>query len=214
MQREIRGDTPSLYAGKAMEKLEWRGKWARFPLECRSEDGALIVEGYAAVFNQETNIGGQFIERIAPGAFTEAVGRDEVVFLFNHDSDTVMARTSAGNLDLSEDEKGLRIVARLDSADPDVQRTTVKMRNGNVNKMSFAFLADGEEWADNGGLPVRTVTRASLFDVSAVTDPAYKGTEIGLRSLEQHRQREQGKHNHAAALRRMRMNTRLRSVKG
>ena len=50
--------------------------------EVRSEDdGVAVVEGYAAVFNEDTIIGGQWQERIAQGAFKSAVGRDDVVFL-------------------------------------------------------------------------------------------------------------------------------------
>ena len=50
--------------------------------EVRSEDdGVTVVEGYAAVFNEDAVIGGQWQERIAEGAFTDAIGRDDVVFL-------------------------------------------------------------------------------------------------------------------------------------
>ena len=36
--------------------------------EVRAEDDAVTVEGYAAVFDEDTVIGGQWMERIAPGA--------------------------------------------------------------------------------------------------------------------------------------------------
>ena len=49
------------------------------------DDATVAVEGYAAVFNQETVIGGQWREQIAQGAFRDAIGRDDVVFLVNHD---------------------------------------------------------------------------------------------------------------------------------
>lgn len=187
---------------------EQRGKWVRLPVEVRAEDDGLRVEGYAAVFNQEADIGGMFREKIAPGAFKDAIGRDEVVFLFNHNSDTVMARTSAGNLKLAEDKRGLLIEAKLGDDDPDVQRLSAKMRAGNVNKMSFAFLPDKEEWDDTGDIPLRTVLRASLFDVSAVTEPAYDGTEIGLRSLKRFRE-QQKEHNRSFAANRLRMKMRM-----
>lgn len=188
---------------------EQRGKWVRLPVEVRAEDDGLRVEGYAAVFNQETDIGGYFREQIAPGAFKDALGRDEVVFLFNHNPDTVMARTSAENLELAEDDHGLRINAKLSDDDPDVQRLSAKMRAGNVNKMSFAFMVDkgGQIWEDTDDGPLRTITKASLYDVSAVTEPAYQGTEIGLRNLKQFRE-EQKEHNRSNAARRMRMKMR------
>jgi phage head maturation protease len=53
--------------------------------------------------------------------------------------------------------------------------------------MSFAFFVDrpeDQEWSNRGETPLRTIKRASLYDVSIVTTPAYDGTEIALRSLE------------------------------
>lgn len=186
---------------------EQRGKWVRLPVEVRAEEDGLRVEGYAAVFNEEADIGGYFREVIAPGAFDDAIGRDEVVFLFNHNSDTVMARTSAGNLELSQDERGLKINAVLSADDPDAQRLSAKMRAGNVNRMSFAFMPEVQEWDDSEDVPLRTIKKASLFDVSAVTEPAYDGTEIGLRSLEEHRKLHGPRPK--AARRRIRMKMRL-----
>lgn len=191
-----------------MTKTEYRGKWVKLPLEVRDDDGALSVEGYAAVFNQETDIGGMFRERIERGAFSEAIGRDEVVFLYNHDDDTVMARTSAGNLTLSEDENGLRIRANLSQDDPDAQKLQAKMRAGNINKMSFAFYPEEQEWDDSGDIPVRTIKKAGLADVSAVTNPAYGGTEIALRSLEKVRASSKPKNNFSIKRREMEMKVR------
>lgn len=184
--------------------FEARGRHVRLPLEMRDEDGALTVEGYAAVFNQTTNIAGFFDERIAPGAFADAIGRDDVVFVFNHDPDTLMARTRSGTLTLSEDDHGLKMRAVLDRDDPDVQRILRKMQRGDLDKMSFAFFPEIERWDDTRDVPLRTIERASLHDVSAVTWPAYDGTEIGLRSLSQHR-REMRTHNFNRASARKRL---------
>lgn len=170
-----------------MAKFEARGRHVRLPMEVRAEGDEVRVEGYAAVFNQEADIGGFFREQIAPGAFTEAIDRDDVVFLWNHDSDTVMARTRSGTLTLEQDERGLKMSAMLDMTDPDVQRIYPKMKRGDVDKMSFAFYPELQEWDDSDDIPLRTIKRASLRDVSAVTHPAYDGTEIGLRSLAEHR---------------------------
>ena len=162
------------------------------PLEVRAgDDGkAPKVEGYAAVFNEETVIGGYFREKFAPGAFKRAIGEDDVVFLINHDG-LPLARTRAGTLTLKEDKRGLKISAELDETDPDVQRIIPKMNRGDLDKMSIAFWPDVEEWRDadrdGGELPLRTITEARLYDVSIVTMPAYEGTEIGLRSLKRFR---------------------------
>lgn len=161
MEREIRGGIPA---------------------EIRADADGIKVEGYAAVFGQETDIGGMFREVIERGAFKDAVGRDDVVFLINHDG-LPLARTRSGTLNLSEDDHGLKIETTLDPDDPDVKSIAGKMKRGDLDKMSFAFFPEVQEWDEEGDTPLRTIKKASLHDVSIVTSPAYEGTEIALRSL-------------------------------
>lgn len=177
-------------------KTEHEVRMAAAPEIRADEDGGIKVEGYAAVFGEETNVGGMFIEVIERGAFTEAVDRDDVVFLVNH-VDLPLARTRSGTLELTEDDHGLKIRTTLDPDDPDVARIVPKMERGDLDKMSFAFWPDkdGQEWDESGDLPKRTITKASLHDVSIVTTPQYEGTEIGLRSLQEFRA-EQEAENH------------------
>lgn len=187
-------------------KVEIRGG---IPAEVRAEDdGTIRVAGYAAVFNEEARIGDMFVERIAPGAFRSAIGRDDVMFLVNHEG-LPLARTRSGTLALSEDDHGLRMEAELDSTDPDTQRIAGKMKRGDLDKMSFAFWADRQEWDDTREPPLRTITEARLFDVSIVSVPAYDGTEIGMRALEEHRSKQGSKderrHNYHARNARVRM---------
>jgi HK97 family phage prohead protease len=158
--------------------------------EFRADGGTVRVEGYAAVFGEETNVGGMFVEVIERGAFAAAIGRDDVVFLINHEG-LPLARTRAGTLDLSEDSKGLLMRADLDATDPDVARIVPKMRRGDLDKMSFAFWPDRQEWDDSGDMPKRIIRQASLHDVSIVTTPQYDGTEISLRALTEHRRAAQ-----------------------
>ena len=176
------------------------------PVELRQEDnGPIRVAGYAAVFNQETNIGGYFTETIAPGAFTSALDRgDDVVFLVNHDG-LPLARTRSGTLRLTQDERGLYIESELDPSDPDVRAIVPKMKRGDLDKMSFAFIPTRQSWDDSGDMPKRMIEDLQLFDVAIVTTPAYDGTEIGLRSLQKYRDEQQK--NQAA--RRLRMKARL-----
>lgn len=179
MQREVRGGIPA---------------------EIRAADDGIRVSGYAAVFNQETDIGGAFREVIAPGAFKDAIGRDDVVFLINHEG-LPLARTRSGTLRLEEDEHGLRMETVLDPDDPDVKSVVSKMKRGDLDKMSFAFWPTVQEWDDSGDIPLRIIREVVLYDVSIVTTPAYDGTEIALRSLEQARKERRQKNFAAAALR-------------
>ncbi|HSH41151.1 MAG TPA: HK97 family phage prohead protease, partial [Arenicellales bacterium] len=99
---------------------------------------------------------------------------------------------------------GLRMETTLDPEDPDVKSIVGKMKRGDLDKMSFAFLPTVQEWDDSGDVPLRTIQEAQLFDVSIVTNPAYDGTDIGLRSLEEHR-KERKRENFQAAAQRIRL---------
>lgn len=175
-------------------------------LEVReAQSGEVRVSGYAAVFGEETNIGGMFTEQIQRGAFKDAIGRDDVVFLINHEG-LPLARTRSGTLTLEEDERGLYMEASLDAADPDVRSIVPKMKRGDLDKMSFAFVPTRQSWDDSSEMPKRMIEEAQLYDVSIVTTPAYNGTEIGLRSLEQHRSQS----IKSQAARRLRMKAKLK----
>lgn len=157
------------------------------PVELREAEGDLInVTGYAAVFGEPTEVGPLdswgWAEVIERGAFSEALRRgDDVTFLINHGG-LPLARTTSGTLTLTEDQRGLKVDTALDPADPDVQRILPKMKRGDLSKMSFAFMAEKETWDETGAHAVRTIQSVRLFDVSIVTDPAYEGTDIALRS--------------------------------
>lgn len=155
---------------------------AGIPAEIRQDADGIKVEGYAAVFEQETDIGGHFREKIERGAFSEAIGRDDVVFLINHEG-LPLARTRSGTLKLEQDDHGLKISTTLDADDPDVKSIAGKMKRGDLDKMSFAFWPEVQEWDESQDPPLRTISKASLFDVSIVTTPAYDGTEIALRNM-------------------------------
>ncbi|MEW7009497.1 HK97 family phage prohead protease [Lentilitoribacter sp. EG35] len=175
------------------------------PAEIRTADDGVTVAGYAAVYGERANISDMFIEVIQAGAFEGILQRSDVSFLVNHRGEP-LARTTSGTLLLEADEKGLRVETKLDISDPDVMRIIPKMQRGDMDKMSFAFFMDGgkQEWDDTGELPVRTIEKfGSIDDVSIVTHPAYVGTEIGLRSLEKHRdQLERTNNFNAVSLRR------------
>lgn len=142
-------------------------------------DGALpTISGYAAVFNSTTDLG-YFTESIAFGAFTESIARgDDVRALFNHDPNLIIGRTKANTLTLIEDSKGL--FCKITPPDTQLGRDlVVSIERGDVSQMSFGFYVD-EEQADfkENSKPHYTIKKASLFDVSPVTFPAYEATEV------------------------------------
>ena len=154
------------------------------PVELRAAEGAATtLGGYAAVFNREAVIAGMFREQIAPGAFTDAIGRDDVRALFNHDANFVLGRTVSGTLRLSEDETGLR----YDVTPPSTTWAAdllASVARGDISQSSFGFSVEVDEWtrpATREELPLRTIRRATLYDVSPVTFPAYEDTTVAAR---------------------------------
>jgi HK97 family phage prohead protease len=176
-------------------------------VEARADAEALpTIRGYAAVFNSETMIGGAswgFREKIAPGAFSEALKISDVRALFNHEEDHVLGRTKAGTLRLSEDERGLKV--EIDPPDTqDARDLITKMQRGDIDQMSFAFTMEGgvQTWDESGETPLRIIEKVGeLLDVSIVTYPAYPDTEAAARSFDQARKERREKNYKAATAR-------------
>lgn len=140
------------------------------------------IEGYAAVFNELSVDLGGFREYIRPGAFSEAIREDDVRALWNHDSNYVLGRNKAGTLELSEDERGLKIKV----TPPDAQWARdlrESIRRGDVDQMSFAFQTVEDRWERDSGENRRELIEVRLYDVSPVTYPAYEGTSVSARAL-------------------------------
>ena len=152
--------------------------------EFRTTDDGKIA-GYAAVFDETTNIGGMFDEVVRKGAFARAIkdGQD-VRALWNHDPNHVLGRTKAGTLKLEEDKKGLWM--EIDPPNTQFAHDLMEsMRRGDIDQMSFAFRAVEETWTERKDeATLRELKDVDLYDVSPVTYPAYEGTSVGLRSAE------------------------------
>ena len=150
----------------------------------QTENEPLKIIGYAARFNELSEEMWGMREKIAPGAFTEAIGKSDVRALWNHDPNYVLGRTKNGTLQIREDEQGLF----YDVTPPDAQwaRDLVEsIKRGDVDQSSFAFTVDVEQWDESGNPVVRTIVKVrELFDVSPVTYPAYPTATSGVRSLQ------------------------------
>lgn len=141
-------------------------------------DDSLVIEGYAANFDTETDLG-YFRETIARGAFDDVL-EDDVRLLLNHEG-APMARTTNGTLELSVDENGLKYRAAL--ADTQDGRDLYKLiKRGDISQSSFAFTITDEKWSEDRS--TRTVQRmGKLLDVSPVTYPAYATTTVSARNM-------------------------------
>lgn len=150
--------------------------------EVRSENDNTVIEGYAARFDDETVIAGQFAERVARGAF-EGTDMSNTVALFNHDWNMPLARVGKG-LELSVDEVGLRY--RFELGEQSYAKDLAEnIRMGNVSTSSFGFTVSDDEWERRDGMNLRTINSVgTLFDVSPTTQGAYPTTEVAIRSME------------------------------
>ena len=150
-------------------------------LQTREENGERIIEGYAAKYETETNIG-PFMESISRGAFDNVLEND-VRALINHDPSLVLGRTSAGTLELTSDDVGLKYRVKLGNQQyaTDLYES---IQRGDISQSSFAFTIKDQTWSeDSSSRKVNEV--AQLLDVSPVTYPAYKEATVVAREEEE-----------------------------
>jgi len=163
-----------------LNEREYRS-FAEFRL-AEENEGEMIVEGYAVVFNSPTvmyQLGeDEYKEQIDMQAFAGA-DMNDVILNYNH-TGKVMARTRNKTLQLTTDERGLYIRAKLDGTE-EGRRLYEEIKGGYLDKMSFAFSVAEEDY--NGSTLTRNIKKIQrLYDVSVVSLPAYDDTSISARS--------------------------------
>lgn len=163
------------------------------PCEYRSleeNEDSRIVEGYALVFNSESEDMG-FIEVIDRSSITqELVNNCDVFAKFNHDDDKILARSrnGVGSLQLTVDERGLKY--HFEAPNNELGNSLLEyLKRGDINQSSFAFAIsdepDAQEWRKEGGKVYRTIRKiAYIFDVSPVWTPAYTATSCSKREMD------------------------------
>lgn len=156
-------------------------------LETREENEQGIIEGRPTVYGEYADIGGLFREIIMPGALNRTDLTD-VRLCLNHDTGYVYARsrnnTVNNTMQLFTDEQGMRIRANLAiNTSPKAKDYYSAIQRGDIDKMSFMFAIEDEEWDDlDTDYPTRKILSiATIVEVSAVTFPAYEATNINAR---------------------------------
>jgi HK97 family phage prohead protease len=172
---------------------------ARTGVELRAaQDGTMpTLVGHFAVFDQPTEIAsffeGNFIERIAPGAFKKTFreNKDSIKCLFQHGCDPDIGNKPLGPVSvLREDETGAYYEVPLIDADY-VRGDVLPGLEAGLYGASFCFEVIKEEFdeepapsADNPrGLPERTLLEVRVPEFGPVTFPAYEGATAGVRSI-------------------------------
>jgi HK97 family phage prohead protease len=167
-----------------------------FQLRATATDADPVFTGHAAVFDSRTAIGNPltwgFYEEIASGSFTKTLKEGDARFLVDHDTSLLVARISAGDLRLSEDSDGLATEADLDQEVSYVRDLTRNVEKRRITGMSFGFRVVKDDWTtekvstsdgQEADVEVRTIREVELFEVSAVTFPAYEETDAALRAI-------------------------------
>lgn len=158
-------------------------------MEIRIRNDSVEIDGYVNSVERKSkplnSRMGKFVERICKGAFKRSLEReDDVRLLLNHDRSKDLGGIKDGNLELYEDNIGLR--ARATITDPDVIQ---KARNGDLRGWSFGFMdRDVENKRDEDGYPLRNVRDLDLKEVSLLDrtkTPAYDGTLVTVRADEE-----------------------------
>jgi len=147
------------------------------------ETKEMRVEGQAVTFENPTLMfehdGMQFYEVISRSAFEQAK-IDDVVLVIDHKGKPA-AKTKNGTLELRTSESGLFISADL-SKNATGRELHEDIENGFYSQMSFAFTIREESY-DKSTRTRRIEKIDRLYDVSAVTFPAYEQTSISARSF-------------------------------
>lgn len=155
----------------------------------QSDDHGHYLTGRPIVYDSRTDLG-WYDEIIANGALRGADMKD-VRFLVNHNTDMIpLARSRNNNanstMQLSVDDEGMLIRVDLDvDNNSDARNLYSAVERGDIDGMSFMFTVDGDIWEDQESEhPTRTITAlGKIFEVSAVTFPAYEQTSIQARGL-------------------------------
>jgi len=155
----------------------------------QNEEHGHFLSGRPIVYDAKTDLGwcDEIIER---GALDGADLKD-VRFLINHNTDMIpLARSRNNNenstMQLSVDEEGLTIRVDLDTENnAEAKSLYSAVERGDLDGMSFMFTVDADKWEDiESDHPTRTITGlGKIFEVSAVTFPAYEQTSITARGL-------------------------------
>lgn len=143
----------------------------------------VLLDGYVNAVGRESRIlpspRGRFREQIVPKTFEKALLKAEDVELrFNHDKNRKLGSTKEGNLELREDNIGLRAIATV--TDDEVIQ---KAKNGELRGWSFGFIDNKPNWIDGeDGVQKRFLEDIDLLEVSILDKtPAYIATSIEAR---------------------------------
>lgn len=164
--------------------MEFRIKDVNLEVDTR---GIQKIGGYINVTERESEMlfsqqrGKWFKETMQKGVFQRSINKStSIPLLLEHDWSRELANTANGTLELREDNIGLRFDATIDDAN-----LYEEIRSGKINSCSFGFKVNEQEYQEvNSRLEKRYVTDITLLECSLVKNPAYVGSLVESRALE------------------------------
>lgn len=153
-------------------------------LELRAEGGATRLTARFP-YGRETEIAAGRHEVIAPRAFRDRIERgEEIHLLAGHDFNRPLASRAAGTLTVTDSDNELTIEADIDSGTSWARDFLSAHGTGLIRGLSPGFrVAKGGERIERRGAGIlRTIAAAELFEISAVTRPAYPEAQIEARN--------------------------------
>jgi len=158
-------------------------------IEIRSDStdsGLPLIEGLTAVFNTPYRVNsyfGSFDEIIKPTAFDKVLSeRQDVRALFNHDSNYVLGRLSAGTLTMEKRDAGLFV--SIKPSNTSFARDLVEsIKRRDITGMSFGFTIERHRLinGEDGQIATREIESVGkLYDVGPVSYPAYQSTTASV----------------------------------
>jgi HK97 family phage prohead protease len=156
----------------------------------QNEEHGHFLTGQPIVYNERTDLG-WYDEIIDDGALAETDLRD-VRFLINHNTDMIpLARSRNNNANSTMQMEvvpnvGMAIRVDLDTENnADARALYSAVERGDISGMSFMFVVGSDSWEElESEHPTRHIRKINkVFEVSAVTFPAYEATSITARGL-------------------------------
>lgn len=163
-----------------------------FNFEVRAEENerGKVLTGRPIVFNQRTDIG--WYDEIIDEHALDTTDLKDVRFLVNHDTSMIpLARSRNNNANSTMqmtvvEGVGMDIRVDLDTENnADARSLYSAVERGDISGMSFMFSVDKDSWDDiDTDHPTRIIRSfRKVYEVSAVTFPAYEQTSIQARGL-------------------------------
>lgn len=171
-------------------KLKDKQEFRAFQFELRAEENEQhghMIEGVPIVFGARTDLG--WWDEIIDAHALDNADMKDVRFLVNHNTDMIpLARSRNNNenstMQMQVLESGLHIRVDLDTEhNTEAESLYSAVNRGDVSGMSFMFSVKSDKWDNlDDEHPTRTILEIEkVYEVSAVTWPAYDQTSISAR---------------------------------